>query len=102
MFYSLNLDACYYTAVEAFFASELANDTATAALASALLEAERAYAEYVLETENEEALPAFKTEWEAVVTAKNALGTALDNYQALLEGMYEYYLAAYTALNNPA
>ena len=102
LFYSLNLDACYYAAVEAFFAAELAQDAATAALATALLEAEQAYASYWLDTEDAEALAEFKEAWEAAATAKDAIGTATANYDELLKTAYEYYLVIYNGLNTAA
>ncbi len=93
MFYSLNLDACYYAAVEAFVESELTGDIA--ALATALIQAEKDYASYVLDKDDAEKLQAFHTAWAAVVAAKNALGEGSADYDALLKAMYECYLEAY-------
>lgn len=98
LFYSLNLDELYYAAIDAFHASALANDANTAALATALKEAEQAYADYATDTEDAEKSDAFREAWQAVETAKIALGTSLDNYNELLQAMYEYYLAAYTEM----
>ena len=98
LFYSLNVDASYYAAIEAFFASALSEDAATASLATALIAAEKAYAEYLLDPEKAEVLDRFKTAWETAVTEQGKLGEATGNYDALLKGMYEYYLAKYTAL----
>ena len=99
MFYSLNLNACYYAAVEAFMVAELANDANAAALATALIEAEKAYAAYLLDTEDAEKLTAFNSAWEAVVAAKAALGEGSADYEALVKTMYEYYLEAYNGLS---
>ena len=99
MFYSLNLDACYYAAIEAFFQTELADDANAAALATALIEAEKAYATYLFDTEDAEDLAAFNSAWEAVVAAKTALGEGSDDYEALLKVMYEYYLEAYNGVS---
>ena len=102
LFYSLNLDACYYSAMEAFLTNALAQDSAAAALATALLEAEREYAGYALDTEDEEAKADFVEAWAAVETAKAAVDTTSEAYTTLLQQLYDYYLAAYQGMNQNA
>lgn len=101
LFYSLNLDACYHSALEVFFADALAEDEAAATLAAKLLEAENAYSAYVSDAENDENKTAFTTAWAAVEEALAALGTANENLDTL-QGMYDYYLAIYNAMQEEA
>jgi hypothetical protein len=102
LFYSLNLDACYSDALDAFWTAAFAQDTNLSALADALLEAERAYAGYVLNEEGEDAKNDFIEAWEAVVTALGSVDTSSDLYKTHLQAMYEYYLAAFEGLNQNA
>lgn len=102
IFYSLNLDACYTTAIEAFFDGALAGDEATSTLADKLLAAEDAYADYALNKDDADKKTAWVEAWAAVESALTALGTATENFEALLRDMYDCYLAAYNAMQEAA
>jgi hypothetical protein len=94
MFWSLDCDALYFAGIDAFFAT-CSDDIK--AVANKLVAAEKAYYNYVQETENEELMEAFKTAFEEVNAAVDGVSDTTA-YETLLNDMYDFYQIKYNEL----
>lgn len=93
------LDARYFSTLEQYYHAALDEGSAERKLADALLAADRAYADYHVETEvSSETAEAFKTAWAAVEAAHAELGEETETYRSLLKDYYTYLLAAYNGM----
>lgn len=91
IFTFLSIETAYHNALNTYFEATLTKPE----VASTLIEAEKAYTAYTLDSENAEKRTGFITLMEQLATAYAALS---DEDKSYLDGMYQYYLAAYEKL----
>ena len=91
IFTFLSVETAYHNALNTYFEATLTKPE----VASTLIEAEKAYTAYTLDSENAEKRTGFITLMEQLATAYAALS---DEDKSYLDGMYQYYFAAYEKL----
>ncbi len=95
VFNAFHLDIRYFSALKRFYASVLEDD-ATKALATALIDAEQAYAACRVKPDSTEAAEAFGTAKQAVTEAYAAMETETEGYRTYLSEFYNYIVSAAT------